>query len=147
MDIYKKIPEFSRLNEVSLDISNIECNCYTMDLPKSDALLGVIKFSGKYGHGSGGSDDALFIDWRINEFCDLDVPLKISALIVDFSELEYEWGDDLFVYPERLRSEKLPVQIVVNEKCYEAYQGILGEKELKTDRLEALDEIKVLLKR
>ncbi|MEH1950091.1 MAG: hypothetical protein V7K77_24520 [Nostoc sp.] len=121
------------LMEVTLNISQIECKYYVWEIPKMPTLGGLIVFSGTYLYGSAGSDDALFIKWRINEFCELEFPQKLSGLVVDFRSLDYQWGDDLDVYPQEIRRLRQPVRIVVTSERYEAFKGVLGEQELHTD--------------
>lgn len=134
------------LTEVTLDISQLKCKYYVWKIPKMQKLAGLIVFSGTYAYGSAGSDDALFIKWRINEFCELELPQKISGLVVDFRILDYQWGDDLDVYPQEIRRLGQPVRIVVTPERYEAFKGVLGEQELHTDIEVAFAEVIEALK-
>ncbi len=135
-----------KLTEVSLEISKIQTNYYTWKIPNTQLLAGLIVFSGTYLPGSSGSDDALFIKWRINEFCELELPQTISGLVVDFRNLDYQWGDDLDVHPQRLRRLGKPVRIVVAQERYEAFKGVLGEQELRADIELAFAELITALK-
>ncbi|KAF3885148.1 MULTISPECIES: hypothetical protein [Nostocales] len=131
--------------EISLDISHIETKYYICKLPKTQILVGLIVFIGTYLAGSSGSDDALFIKWRINEFCDIELPEKISGLVVDFRNLDYQWGDDLDVQPQRLRRLGKPVRVVVTAERYEVFKGVLDEQELRTNIETAFAEVKEAL--
>lgn len=135
------IPHSVESFEVSLEISQLRYSCAVWVVPRRHALAGIIRFSGIYRPGSQGSDDALFIQWRLNEFCDITLPDSISGLLVDFRELDYTWGDDLDVQPDRLRRIGAPVRIVVTKERWAAFEGILGERELTTDFAQAFDEI------
>lgn len=139
----KKLP---KLTEISLEISQIKSKYYIWKIANTQLLAGLIGFSGTYLPGSSGSDDALFIKWRINEFCELELPQTISGLVVDFTNLDYQWGDDLDVYPQRLRRLGKPVRIVVAQERYEAFKGVLGEQELRTDIELAFAELITALK-
>lgn len=52
----------------------------------------VVGFNGSYGFGSAGNADAAFMNEAL-ELCFAEQ--EPSALILDLSELEYEWGDML----------------------------------------------------
>lgn len=135
-----------KLTEVTLNTSKLECKYYIWEIPKTKKLAGLIVFSGKYLYGSAGSDDALFIKWRINEFCELNFPHQISGLVVDFRSLDYQWGDDLDVSPQKIRGLGQPVRIVVTPERYEAFKGVLDEQELYTDIEVAFAQIVKALK-
>ena len=136
-----EIPNNVESFEVDLLISQLSYSCTAWVVPKIRALAGIIRFSGTYRPGSQGSDDAMFIKWRINEFCDLELPERISGLLVDFRDLEYTWGDDLEVQPERLRRIGAPVRVVVSEDRWSSFEGVLGSQEMTTDFKVAFDEI------
>ena len=91
--------DLSKLEDVSLNISSVQCSCQRWDLRKIHRAGGLLTFTGTYLHGSAGSDDARFIRWRIDEFCDLGYPLLIDGLVVDCRSLDYEWGDNLDFSP------------------------------------------------
>lgn len=130
-----------KLTEVSLDISKLECKCYVWPVPRTLEIAGLILFSGTYLYGSAGSDDALFIKWRIDEFCQLEQPQKISGLIVDLRDLNYQWGDDLCIYPYDIKMMQKPIRIVVTPERYTAFKGVLAEEELRTDIEVAFAEV------
>ena len=98
-------------------------------------LVLIVKFKGLYHSGSSGSPDAGFISAVKNSALYHYVP---DALILDFSELEYEWGDDLdnllpdddAVYYWR----RTPMAVVVGPRCREAIRtltfGLEDERQL-----------------
>ena len=94
------MPDFdlSKLQDVALDISPLKFRCRSWHVKKIHRTGGLITFFGRYRPGSAGSDDAMFIKWRINEFCDRDDP-QIDGLVVDCRELDYTWGDNLDLLP------------------------------------------------
>lgn len=84
-----EIPSSVESFEISIEISQLSYSCAVWVVPKVHALAGIIRFSGTYRPGSQGSEDALFIKWRLNEFCDIELPDRIYGLVVDFRELVY----------------------------------------------------------
>ncbi len=132
--------DLSKLEDVSLDISTIQCSCQCWQLRKIHRAGGLITFTGTYQHGSSGSDDARFIKWRINEFCDLAYPLLIVGLVIDCRALNYEWGDNLDFAPSN-KPVGFPTLVVITDRQREAYSGILGEGDLRYDLHGALAEM------
>jgi hypothetical protein len=141
MSEYTKKSFTHELAEISLNISQLHCSCFVWMIPRKKLLGGLIRFSGTYRHGSSGSDDAMFIRWRINEFCDLQMPDRVAGLVVDLTDLDYQWGDDLDVYPVRLRRLGAPVRVVVAAQRLEAFEGVLGSEELRTELDAALQDV------
>jgi hypothetical protein len=129
------------LTQISLEISDISYECFLWKIPNSQDFAGLITFSGTYRNGSNGFDDALFIKWKINEFCEVETPFPICGLVVDFSELIYEWGDDLTVSAKHLRLREQPIRIVVSLDRYKAFEGVLDVEELRTDINIAFSEV------
>lgn len=93
-----------------------------------------MKFIGTYGYGSGGNGDARYMTAMTRaaiEYCDPD------ALIFDFSELRYEWGDMLgAVLTEGYRlwgDEDAPHAIVVSDLCEPAIRSLLSDDLLLED--------------
>jgi hypothetical protein len=141
-NINKYLP---KLQEISLNISQIECKTYVWQVPKTQYLAGLIVFSGTYLYGSAGCDDALFIKWRLNEFCELNSPHTISGLVVDLRNLDYQWGDDLTIEPEQLRRFNQPVRVVVTPERYTTFSYVVNTTELITDMELAFAEVKNIL--
>jgi hypothetical protein len=109
-------------------------------VPRSRKRGGVIQFSGRYRDGSAGSDDALFIEWRIREFCSLPDDRSPSGLIVDLRELHYEWGDDLHVSSFTLERE-IPLRVLLTPSQIKAYQPVVYAHEVRTDPVQAWQEV------
>lgn len=130
-----------RLQEISLQVSSIEPQYFIWNVPRSSILAGLIVFKGVYRPGSAGKNDALFIRWRIDEFCEYSPAGRISGLIVDLRELDYQWGDDLSIYPTRLIGPAGALRIVVNPERRAAFEGILGGQNLRLDLEEACAEV------
>lgn len=117
---------------ITLDISQITCRCSTW-LLVDGMTAGFIAFDGEYRHGSTGHDDALFIKWRIDEFCEL---ANLQSLIVDLRRLQYEWGDDLSVSRGRFSKSDSPIRILVSPENLEAFNGVIDHEYLVTDEKE-----------
>ena len=132
--------DLSRLEDVSLEISSIQGSFQRWQLPKIHRAGGLATFVGTHKHGSAGSDDARFIRWRIDEFCDLGYPLLIDGLVVDCRNLNYEWGDNLDFTPSNKPIE-FPTLVVIAESQREAFSGILGDSDLRFDLDQALAEM------
>ena len=130
------------LTPVDLDrISTITYSCAIFQAPRSHYAGGIITFSGRYRPGSAGFSDALFIKWKIDQFCDIDEPARIYGLVVDFRELDYEWGEDLGVPAARLRRGKMPVLSVVTPQARAAYAYCIEDAELREDFDTTVDEV------
>jgi hypothetical protein len=133
-----------RLQEASLVVSDLVCQCFTWPVPRTAMHAGLIVFRGTYGHGSAGKDDALFIRWRIRELCELHDPGPISGLLVDFRDMTYTWGDDLTVDAGPFDRE--PVRVIVRPAQLEAYRYPVGADRLRTDFEEAAAEVSDILR-
>jgi len=99
-------------------------------LPSSDYLdVLVMKFRGVYGHGSGGNGDAAYMAAVTAAAISFAEP---SALIFDFSELEYVWGDMmtnvLSAGDDRWKNHEMPMAIVVHDRCEPAIRSLLSDE-------------------
>jgi len=73
------------------DLSSVKCEFYKTDMPfnqRSEVL--VVKFIGECGFGSQSNDDAVYMSAMIAAGFMAWHPF---GLILDLSELKYEWGD------------------------------------------------------
>jgi hypothetical protein len=73
-----------------------------------------VAFSGNYRDGSAGAPDAHHINGVINTISGAWYP---SAMIIDFSDLTYEWGDEMSMFiptPDDTNA------LVVGDKCRRA---------------------------
>ena len=96
----------------------------------------TIKYSGKYRIGSAGNGDAQYMyakgEYGLNCF-------RPSAVILDLSEIEYEWGDmmDLVfdIGSNQYVNAEFPIALIIGEKCSEAIGTLIhgiDSKELAT---------------
>src|SRR5262245_14061775 len=102
-----------RVEAVTLDVSMLTCQCHVGPVPRTQMLAGLVVFHGPYRARSAGSDDALFIRWRIRELCELQLPSSIQGLLVDFRDMAYEYGDKLSVGGNPLDDHRQPIRVVV----------------------------------
>ncbi|MFF2118751.1 hypothetical protein ACFVXH_15660 [Kitasatospora sp. NPDC058184] len=129
-------------------VSTLRYECHGWVARPSGYGGGIIRFDGDYRPGSAGADDALFIGWKIGEFCDIDDPFKIQGLVVDFRGLNYEWGDNLSLFrARRLRAAGRPVLVVVRPESKDAFAGCLGEDDLRIDIEQATQEVDDFLRK
>lgn len=56
--------------------------------------IGIVKFYGTYRIGSQGNPDAVFMRAVIHMFAEVCEP---EAIILDLSELDYQWGDKMIL--------------------------------------------------
>lgn len=86
----------------------------------------ILKFSGSYGFGSSGNCDAAFMSAIGKAALEAWSP---DGLIIDLSELYYEWGDQLervfFIGSDRYIDSPFPVALLVGAKCEEAVRTLL----------------------
>src|SRR5262245_39284058 len=81
------------LTEHSLrELSDLQVRFFTTPLRRvegAEAL--IVAFEGKYGYGSGGNRDALFMELMAKAA--LGICWRSRALIFDLRAMSYEWGD------------------------------------------------------
>ena len=89
----------------------------------------VISFHGAYRDGSAGSPDAGLIKGIVKTGVSVFDPF---SLLIDLSDLEYNWGDNLDLSFEE--AEPTRTVVLVGEKCRRAmstlYYGINTEKDI-----------------
>ncbi|MEP1027871.1 MAG: hypothetical protein ABJG68_16780 [Crocinitomicaceae bacterium] len=81
----------------------------------------TIKYSGKYGFGSAGNGDAQYMyakgEFGLNCY-------EPSAVILDFSQIEYEWGDLIemvfSIGSNQYIDAEFPIALVIGKECSEA---------------------------
>ena len=127
-----------QLVSVSLDISAIQCEFYTWRLKHDELLSGYIVLRGQYQYGSAGSDDALFIKWRLNQFCNAIEP---SRLIVDLRQLQYEWGDDLSLYPLCFLDPESPIRFLLTTQQVPSYESTIYTSNICPDEVAAFQDL------
>ena len=104
--------------------SEIQCRYYKA---RSDRYtIGVIEFSGHYRMGSAGNPDANFMKAMVAAgFAALDP----DGLVIDLSELKYDWGDMLeAILPNEdgnYGAEQFPTAVVVGPESEEAVRSLI----------------------
>lgn len=93
----------------------------------------VVKYMGKYGFGSAGNDDARYMYAKAEYGLNIYEP---NAVILDFSELEYQWGDMLElvfnVGSHQYIHKAFPKALVLGEKCRAAIATLIHGNDEKT---------------
>jgi hypothetical protein len=110
----------AKLEQVTLEsLSDIHCTFFTgihAGKPYERRIL-VTRFVGTYRIGSGGNPDATYMVAVGNAGVEAFNP---DALIIDLADLSYEWGDEMDCVFNIGESRKIPVGLVVGEKCRHA---------------------------
>jgi hypothetical protein len=107
------------MTEKHLDkLSSVRCRYFTCDFPTGRAgTILVVKFSGQCGFGSQSNGDCLFMEAMVQAGL---AAFDASALVLDLSELGYEWGDmmtDVLCAGEgHLADAAFPTAVVVSDK-------------------------------
>ncbi|MES2072016.1 MAG: hypothetical protein V4488_16790 [Pseudomonadota bacterium] len=118
------------LTQVTLkDLSRIEHEVY---LPPFEKYLSpefkLIAFQGIYGHGSAGKADARYMQAVCRAAHEA---WYTSGTILDFSNLEYEWGDEMEQVIDCLDRSPgnctYPLAIVVGSRSEQALRSLLQE--------------------
>lgn len=134
------------LVDVSLEISDLKFICQIWENVKLHRRGGLISFLGTYRKGSLGNDDGKFIQWKIDEFVDLDFPFNVDGLVIDFTNLEYNGGEVLSSKSSNPCYEDIPILTVVIPEKKEIFANALGEDNLRCDIKAALAEMDEILK-
>ncbi|MEV8451007.1 hypothetical protein AB0467_00010 [Streptomyces sp. NPDC052095] len=130
------------LIQINLDgISDIEYLCRAWISRPRERAGGVISFSGNYRIGSAGAGDALFMKWKIDEFSEIQEPFRIHGLVVDLTNLNYQWGEDLDTSSRRLTAAGKPVLSVIRPEKIESFSGVLERRNIRTDLNQAISEV------
>jgi hypothetical protein len=121
------------LREVTFSqLSDIEYNIYLVNSSVKDYLdIMIIQFTGHYGFGSKGNPDAVFMVAIVNAALSAWKP---DALILDFTNLEYEWGDRI---EELFGLTSIPLALIVGPRSEEGIRTLL----LGIDSTESIDQI------
>jgi uncharacterized cupin superfamily protein len=85
----------------------------------------VVRCEGTYGHGSGGNSDAVFLESQIAAARCLHEP---SAMVLDFRELSYVWGDLMSRVIESAFVRGIECALVVSEVCREGLESLFREE-------------------
>lgn len=111
---------------------------------KNTRNLYLLKFSGIYPHGSQGANEGKFIARKIRE---LMRDFSPKGLIIDFSNLNYEWGDDIEVYPWQFKKIENPLQFIFKEEQLPFFKFKLktDENRISTDFSEACKKLEAMV--
>jgi hypothetical protein len=108
------------------DLSSITHKIFVHKRPRYvTSELKIIKFIGSYGHGGAGANDALYI----RAACEAAHTAWYSkANILDFTELDYQWGDEMqgvlaFGWDKVIKYQ-YPLAVVVGDSCRKALQSL-----------------------
>jgi len=112
------------LSEHSFEqLSDIQYRVFTTKLGgKISPSALVLEFVGRYGHGSGGNDDATFM--RAITLSAISA-WDAGAVLFDLRELDYEWGDEIWSVfgsqsiPPAMLEE--PQALIVSDRCREGF--------------------------
>jgi len=119
----------AQIREVRFDdLSDITYRMLLHEYPPSvvgasSCRILVIEFLGKYGVGSEGNDDSLFMATLIRAAMNC---WYVDGLVLDFSQLAYEWGNsigDVLLAGKSVLGKKFPTAVVVSELCEAALQS------------------------
>lgn len=119
------------MKEINPDLlSDIKVQYYESD-DYTDIL--IIKYVGKYKYGSAGNNDARYMYAKGKLGFNLFEP---EGIILDFQELEYQWGDMIELVFDigvnEYEDEQLPIALVIGNGCEEGIgtliYGINSEK-------------------
>ena len=106
----------------------------------------VVTFTGAYRDGAAGKPDALFITAIMDA---VQKAWFTTSLIVDFTDLEYQWGDEMDWIHDVGRFMpspcSKPLAIIVSDKCRDALQS-LSPDEYNQHCVESFDDAVSLIR-
>lgn len=108
------------------DLSDITVNHFISEhKPLSTPEYLVLKYTGTYQSGAAGRSDALFI---VSTAKAAQEAWFTKMVILDFSELSYQWGDEMaWVYGlgwDRVLRFDRPLAIIVGDLCKDALKSL-----------------------
>jgi len=117
-----KISEFKIAN-----LSKLEYRTYVAEFggKRSPCAL-IIEFNGIYGNGSMGNGDADFINMVR---AGLTTILNVEAVIYDFRNMEYEWGNriwNVLACPREDGDDAITTAMVISDKCRKGFSTCVG---------------------
>lgn len=109
------------------DLSEIE---YEVHIGSSNEVnylkIMILKFIGEYGFGSAGNSDAKYMRAMGEAVLEAWNP---GGLILDLSDLSYEWGDQLedvfYIGSYKYRDKPFPIALIVGDKSEEAIRTLI----------------------
>lgn len=98
-------------------ISDLEYRIFTCEFGGDLAPVAIVlKFTGSYRYGSSGTGDGMLME-AITE-CTLKFFLgDVDAVLFDLSELDYEWGNNIWDMFQAVESYEIPYATVVSDRC------------------------------
>jgi len=137
--------EWTALMELSpVSFKSLSSITYVIALPRHERFKTPefvhVSFSGRYRDGAEGAPDATFIVAIMEA---VQRAWYSECLIIDLTDLTYEWGDNMaWVYgigwSGKTRCHK-PLAIIVSEKCRKALRT-LSPDDFDDDCVDSLDE-------
>lgn len=129
------------------DLSDIELTMFVASSERHetpDFLL--LKYSGHYGIGSNGSDDAKFI---VATSKAAHSAWYTEGVIIDFSKLDYRWGDEMsWVFDIGwcpVTGCQHPLSIIVGDNCVEGLRS-LAKDSYENTCVDSLDKAKAMIR-
>lgn len=120
MNISTKQKKLEELSEIKYEVHmgrSIEVNYLN---------IMILKFFGEYGFGSAGNSDAKYMRAMGEAVLEAWNP---GGLILDLSDLSYEWGDQLedvfYIGSYKYRDKPFPVALIVGDKSEEAIRTLI----------------------
>jgi hypothetical protein len=125
------------IRELNLsDLSSLRSRTYICEFGgEHNPKALIFEFSGKYGIGSGGNDDAAYMDAVKSAWLAV---CHVNALVFDLRQLEYEWGNSIWnVFhwgyddessqtPEDGPKDVFPAALVVSDLCRKGFSTCQG---------------------
>jgi hypothetical protein len=131
----------SDLTEIDYEkVSDIKVTFRTGVSRVKHATILVVSFIGNYNIGAMGNDDAEYM------FAKLEFGMFMSgasAIIIDFRQLNYVWGDMIEAVSCPAINRRIPVACVLGDGCREAYGTLIhgvDSKEPATTEEEIFDD-------
>ena len=119
-------------------LSNLEYRVYVAEFDgrwTPSAL--ILEFNGIYGNGSEGNGDADFINMVR---AGLTTILDVEAVVYDFRNMEYEWGNriwNVLACPRGDDEDPIITAMVISDKCRKGFSTCRGMVPPMFDTIEA----------
>jgi hypothetical protein len=94
----------------------------------------MVKCSGPFGVGSAGHSSAVLLREAIEEWLRCSVHVPVDELVVDFTDVDYEWGDGPVTSTLPLIAKRLVarVRFVANANNRRSLQSLVDASGLQT---------------
>ncbi len=131
---FKDFLQKAKMDLYVIEESHVKCQSFKLLKNDEDTNIVLINFWGDYRYGSGGDGDGDFISYRMQEICDVTMPV---GMIIDISNLQYTWGDNIDFYPYEIKEKNIPVKFIV-DFSKEALVNEVREQDICKDLEEGL---------